>query len=112
MATYIKPNAIKDASIEGIKIKDGTISSSKIDGTVASKSYVDTQITEVGEGMTAMQEAINSAYTELGTKINSLTEKTTTLEARAINAVKVTYTELKSLRDAGKIGRASCRERV
>ena len=38
MATYIKPNAIKDASIEGIKIKDGTISSSKIDGTVASTS--------------------------------------------------------------------------
>ena len=44
MATYIKPNAIKDASIEGIKIKDGTISSSKIDGTVASKSYVDEAI--------------------------------------------------------------------
>ena len=44
MATYIKPNAIKDASIEGIKIKDGTISSSKIDGTVASKSYVYTAI--------------------------------------------------------------------
>ncbi len=38
MATYIKPNAIKDASIEGIKIKDGTISSSKIDGTIASTS--------------------------------------------------------------------------
>ena len=47
MATYIKPNAIKDASIEGIKIKDGTISSSKIDGTVASKSYVDTAIDDI-----------------------------------------------------------------
>ena len=67
MATYIKPNAIKDASIEGIKIKDGTISSSKIDGTVASKNYVDA------------------------------------LEARATNAVQITYTELKSLRDAGKL---------
>ena len=67
MATYIKPNAIKDASIEGIKIKDGTISSSKIDGTVASKSYVDA------------------------------------LEARATNAVQITYTELKSLRDTGKL---------
>ena len=44
MATYINPNAIKDASIEGIKIKDGTISSSKIDETVASKNYVDTAI--------------------------------------------------------------------
>ena len=103
MATYIKPNAIKDASIEGIKIKDGTISSSKIDGTVASKSYVDTQITEVGEAMGATQEAFLSAYEELGTEINSLTEKTTALEARATNAVKVTYTELKSLRDAGKL---------
>ena len=103
LLTYLDPNAIKDASIEGIKIKNGAISSSKIDETVASKSYVDTQITEVGEGMTAMQEAINSAYAELGTEINSLTEKTTALEARATNAVKVTYTDLKSLRDAGKL---------
>lgn len=31
MTTYIKSEAIKDASIEGIKIKDGTILSSKID---------------------------------------------------------------------------------
>lgn len=63
--TYLNPNVINDNSI----------SSSKIDGTVASKSYVDTQITEVGEGMTAMQEAFNSAYEALGTEINSLTEK-------------------------------------
>ena len=67
MATYIKPNAIKDASIEGIKIKDGAISSSKIDETVASKNYVDA------------------------------------LEARATNAVQITYSELKSLRDAGNL---------
>ena len=91
--TYLNPNAINNNSI----------SSSKIDGTVASKNYVDTQITEVGEGMTAMQEAFNSAYEALGTEINSLTEKTTALEVRATNAVKVTYTELKSLRDAGKL---------
>ena len=58
MATYIKPNAIKDASIEGIKIKDGTISSSKIDGTVASKSYVDTELdrcAKLGETNTFIQ---------------------------------------------------------
>ena len=42
--TFLNPDAIKDASIEGIKIKDGSISSSKIDETVASKSYVDTAI--------------------------------------------------------------------
>lgn len=47
MATYIKPNAIKDASIEGVKIKDGTISSSKIDGTIASKNYVDTAVYDI-----------------------------------------------------------------
>ena len=67
LLTYLDPNAIKDASIEGIKIKNGAISSSKIDETVASKSYVDA------------------------------------LEARATNAVSITYSELKSLRDAGKL---------
>ena len=67
LLTYLDPNAIKDASIEGIKIKDGAISSSKIDETVASKSYVDA------------------------------------LEARATNAVQITYADLKSLRDAGKL---------
>ena len=44
MSTFLNPDAIKDASIEGNKIKDGSISSSKIDETVASKSYVDTAI--------------------------------------------------------------------
>lgn len=58
MATYIKPNAIKDASIEGIKIKDGTISSSKIDGTVASKSYVDTQVKTVDDKAVALDSRI------------------------------------------------------
>ena len=67
LLTYLDPNAIKDASIEGIKIKNGAISSSKIDETVASKSYVDA------------------------------------LEARATNAVQITYADLKSLRDAGKL---------
>ena len=47
MSTFLNPNAIKDASIEGIKIKDGSISSSKIDETVASKSYVDTAIDDI-----------------------------------------------------------------
>ena len=55
MATYIKPNAIKDASIEGIKIKDGTISSSKIDETVASKSYADAQVKTVDDKLTELE---------------------------------------------------------
>ena len=42
--TYLNPNAIKGASIEGTKLKDGSISISNIDGTVASKSYVDEAI--------------------------------------------------------------------
>ena len=66
MATYIKPNAIKDASIEGIKIKDGTISSSKIDETVASKSYVDTQVNDIPVKKGTMTNSIvqkgNNAY--------------------------------------------------
>ena len=49
MSTFINPNAIKDASIEGIKIKDGSISSLKIDETVASKSYVDEEIAKIGD---------------------------------------------------------------
>ena len=56
MATYIKPNAIKDASIEGIKIKDGTISSSKIDETVASKSYADAQVKTVDDKLTELEK--------------------------------------------------------
>ena len=64
MATYIKPNAIKDASIEGIKIKDGTISSSKIDGTVASKSYVDTQVKAVDDKTIALEAKANFSYLE------------------------------------------------
>ena len=54
--TYLNPNAIKDASIEGIKIKDGSISSSKIDETVASKSYVDTAIDDIKVNYTTKDE--------------------------------------------------------
>ena len=42
--TYLNPTAIKGASIEGTKLKDGSISISNIGGTVASKSYVYTAI--------------------------------------------------------------------
>ena len=49
MVTYIKPDAIKDASIEGIKIKDGTISSSKIDETIATKEELTQLSLKVGE---------------------------------------------------------------
>ena len=59
MATYIKPDAIKDASIEGIKIKDGTISSSKIDETVTSKSYVDAQVKTVDDKLTELESEIS-----------------------------------------------------
>ena len=47
LLTYLNPNAIKDASIEGIKLKDGAVSSSKIDGTVASTEYVDNAIANI-----------------------------------------------------------------
>ena len=59
MATYIKPDAIKDASIEGIKIKDGTISSSKIDETVASKSYADAQVKTVDDKLTELESKVD-----------------------------------------------------
>ena len=59
MATYIKPNAIKDASIEGIKIKDGAISSSKIDETVTSKSYVDAQVKTIDDKLTELESEIS-----------------------------------------------------
>ncbi len=59
-------------------INDNSISSSKIDGTVASKSYVDDQVKTVDDKVTA-------------------------LEPRVTNAVQITYAELKSLRDAGKL---------
>ena len=55
MTTYIKSEAIKDASIEGIKIRDGTLSSSKIDETVASKSYIDAQIKTVDDKTVALE---------------------------------------------------------
>lgn len=59
-------------------INNNSISSSKIDGTVASKIYVDTQVKTVDDKVTA-------------------------LEPRVTNAVQITYSELKSLRDAGKL---------
>lgn len=59
LLTYLDPNAIKDASIEGIKIKNGAISSSKIDETVASKSYVDAQVKTVDNVKNAV-EALKS----------------------------------------------------
>ena len=62
--TYLNPEAIKDTSIEGIKlkdgsieaskIKDGSISASKIDGTVASKTYVDTTVSSAIAASDAM----------------------------------------------------------
>ena len=45
LLTQLNPDAIKSASIEGSKLKDGSISISNIDSTVASKSYVDEAIT-------------------------------------------------------------------
>ena len=42
--TYLNPDAIKGASIEGTKLKENSISISNIDGTVASKRYVDEAI--------------------------------------------------------------------
>ena len=44
LLTHLNPNAIEDASIEGIKLKDGSVSASKIDSSVASKKYVDDTI--------------------------------------------------------------------
>ena len=47
LLTYLNPDAIKDASIEGIKLKDGSITSSKIDSSVASTEYVDNAIANI-----------------------------------------------------------------
>ena len=52
--TYLNPDAIKDASIEGIKLKDGSITSSKIDSSVASKKYVDDTIASAISASDAM----------------------------------------------------------
>ena len=47
LLTHLNPNAIEDASIEGIKLKDGSITSSKIDSSVASTEYVDNAIANI-----------------------------------------------------------------
>ena len=54
LITYLNPNAIEDASIEGIKLKDGSITSSKIDSSVASKKYVDDTIASAISASDAM----------------------------------------------------------
>ena len=54
LLTHLNPNAIKDASIEGIKLKDGSITSSKIDSSVASKKYVDDTIASAISASDAM----------------------------------------------------------
>ena len=68
--TYLNPNAIKDASIEGIKIKDGSISSSKIDETVASKSYVDTAIEDNYKGAVTSVNVDNVSKTPSNGVVN------------------------------------------
>ena len=64
--TYLNPDAIKDASIEGIKIKDGSISSSKIDETVASKSYVDTAIDDIKVNVDNVSKTPSNRVVDLG----------------------------------------------
>ena len=51
--TFLNPNAIKGASIEGTKLKDGSISISNIDGT---KTYGDGL---VGDINTVLENIIN-----------------------------------------------------
>ena len=41
LLTYLDPNSIKDASIEGIKIKDNSISSSKINTMIQPITWSD-----------------------------------------------------------------------
>ena len=57
MATYIKPDAIKNNSIDGSKIKNGTLSASKIDETIASKVYIDTQVKTIDDEINSFQNA-------------------------------------------------------
>ena len=47
LLTHLNPNAIEDASIEGIKLKDCSITSSKIDSSVASTEYVNNAIANI-----------------------------------------------------------------
>ena len=54
LLTHLNPNAIEDASIEGIKLTDGSITSSKIDSSVASKKYVDDTIASAISASDAM----------------------------------------------------------
>ena len=72
--TYLNPNAIKDASIEGIKIKDGSISSSKIDETVASKSYVNDELSQKQEVINDL-ETIRQGAAKGATALQSYTEQ-------------------------------------
>ncbi len=69
--TYLNPNAIKDASIEGIKIKDGSISSSKIDETVASKSYVNDELSQKQDTINDL-EAIRQGSAKGATSIQAV----------------------------------------
>ena len=67
LLTQLNPDAIKSASIEGTKLKNGSISISNIDSTIASKSYVYTAIDAtksygdglVGDINTVLENIIN-----------------------------------------------------
>ena len=72
--TYLNPDAIKDASIEGIKIKDGSISSSKIDETVASKSYVNDELLQKQDTINDL-ETIRQGAAKGATALQSYTEQ-------------------------------------
>ena len=63
LLTYLNPDAIKDASIEGIKLKDGSITSSKIDSSVASTEYVNNAIANID-----VAQSISITWSDLKTK--------------------------------------------
>ena len=63
LLTYLNPDAIKDASIEGIKLKDGSITSSKIDSSVASTEYVNNAIASID-----VAQSISITWSDLKTK--------------------------------------------
>ena len=72
--TYLNPNVIKDSSIGGTKLNDNSISSSKIDGTVASKSYVNDELSQKQDTINDL-EAIRQGAAKGATALQSYTEQ-------------------------------------
>ena len=98
---------VTETDLEGVKNKlDNCVDLTSEQKITAKKTFSggismnNTKILNVA-APTDANDAANKQYVD--TQVKTIADKVTALESSAVNAVQITYAELKSLRDAGKL---------